>query len=269
MPTKGTLPTSKELQGQVLAALRELDGEAHFNEIDRQVKRNLEPWVHIREFKKETLDFYETSFSSKCARARRSLKADGLLMRGEKRGHWQLSRPTKADRLRVRRRSSNNVSKFAGEAIEKLEKRGVTTDVINSIRELWQEFLLETPEVHPDNEVNLEVEKKAIAFILKREPEKNWRQTDNHANPGFDLYRADENGKVISWCEVKSLSRGFGNISLSKTQFGFARRKGKKYWLYIVANVQTGSPSLIRISDPARKAETFTFGTPWRNVAAD
>ena len=43
MPTKGKLPTARELEGQVLAALQELDGDAHYTEIDSTVGANLDP----------------------------------------------------------------------------------------------------------------------------------------------------------------------------------------------------------------------------------
>ena len=51
MPTKGKLPTATELQGQVLAAMLELGDSHSYSEIDEHVKKNLEPFVYVSEFK--------------------------------------------------------------------------------------------------------------------------------------------------------------------------------------------------------------------------
>ena len=272
MPTKGKLPNATELEGQILAALRELGGPAHFVKINERVKTNLEPFVYLSEFKKETQDFYETSFSSKCARARGSLRKDEILAWGNKKGYWQLNRPSdleppKLDPKDIKRSRANNVTKFAAEAIERLEEKGVPSDAIKAVRELWQEFLMAYPQAYPSNKENRQIEAKAIDFIRKKEPEKIWLSPEDPNNPGFDLYRADRNGKTIAWCEVKSLSKSLNRVSLSHTEFDFARKKGKRYWLYIVENVERGDPALIRINDPARKAEGFTYGRAWRDVA--
>ncbi len=116
--------------------------------------------------------------------------------------------------------------------------------------------------------ITTHVEAKSIAFILRKEKGKGWQRPQNPNNPGFDLYQTDRRGRVICWCEVKGLSGKFSRISLTKTEFEEARKRGERYWLYIVENVGRGKPNLIRIKDPAGKADRFTYRHPaWRNAA--
>ena len=274
MPTKGTLPTAREMEGQVLAALQELGGEAYFTRIDQQIKGNLEPLVYISQFKKETQDFYETSFSSKCARARRSLRKQGLIESGTQRGHWRLNVGSQIEPSKVRKQGTSRVSNFVAEAIEKLEEIGASPDAIDTIRELWLEFQT-TAEVSRDTEANKEVEKKALDFIRKRERNKRWHRPTNSNNKGFDLYQTDSgkrSGNITVWCEVKSLSGKFSSVSLTAAEFEEAQKRGDSYWLYIVEGVDKldkgGEPSLLRIQNPAGKAERFSYRhRPWRSAA--
>ena len=128
---------------------------------------------------------------------------------------------------------------------------------------------------HPDkatdpdglkHEERMDLEEKAIQFILEQEPE--WRQTPTH-NPGFDLYQADTNGKQTRWCEVKAMSGTFDSrpATMTKRQFEEARQRGEAYWLYVVESAGTDSPRIIRINDPAGQARTFTFDKGWLAVA--
>ena len=183
MPTKGKLPTAREMEGQVLAALQELEGDAYFSIIDHQIKENLEPLVYVSQFRKETRDFYETSFSSKCARARRSLRKQGLLIRGIQKGHWRLNLNQQQTPSKVRRAGTSRVENFAAEAMEKLKNGGFSDEAVNVIRELWLEFRMASPEARPSFIHNKEVEAKAISFIRQRE--KGWHNA-NEGNPGFN-----------------------------------------------------------------------------------
>ncbi len=52
-------------------------------------------------------------------------------------------------------------------------------------------------------EERMEIEEKAIKLILIRE--RGWQRTATN-NPGYDLYKADEQEQKTHWCEVKSIS---------------------------------------------------------------
>lgn len=268
MPTKGKLPTAKEMEGQVLAALQEMDGEAYYSTIDERVKENLEPLVLVSQFKVASQSFYETTFANKCAQARRSLRKQGSLAMGAKKGYWRFNQVPRIEPSKVRKPGTSRVSNFAAEAIERLEKQRVSPAAINSILELFWEFTSPDPEPRQSNEENREVEAKAIAFILREEKDKGWQRPQNPNNPGFDLYQTDRRGRITCWCEVKGLSGKFSRVSLTKTEFEEARKRGERYWLYIVENVGRGKPNLIRIKDPAGKSERFTYRHPaWRSMA--
>jgi hypothetical protein len=117
-----------------------------------------------------------------------------------------------------------------------------------------------------DQHARMALEAKAIELILSHEPE--WRRTPTQ-NRGYDLYKANENGEVTGWCEVKAMTGGLQDrpVGLSRTQFDCAREHGEAYWLYVVEHAGTGSARIVRIQDPAGKARTFTFDRGWLSVA--
>lgn len=284
MPTKGKLPTAREMEGQVLAALQELKGEDYYTEwgeiryteIDERVKENLEPMVLLSQFSVKSQSFYETTFANKCAQARRELRKQGFLAMGIRKGHWRFNQVPAMKPSKKRKPGTSRVSNFAAEAIELLEKQRISRSAIKSIEDLFIEFLMAGPEVQPNHAKNLEVEAKAIDFILAQE--KDWQRPENRNNPGFDLYQTDRKGTPNLWCEVKGLSGKFNGVSLTHTEFKEALKRGKRYWLYIVENVGSydpkvknagkNHPTLIKINDPAGKAERFTYRHPaWRKAA--
>ena len=119
------------------------------------------------------------------------------------------------------------------------------------------------------HESRRDLEEKAIALILAREPA--WRRTAT-GNPGFDLFRTldgSANGTRTAWCEVKAMSGTLDRnpVGLSRTQFDFARHHGDAFWLYIVERAGQNDARIFRIRDPAGKAQTFTFDRGWREVA--
>ncbi len=117
-----------------------------------------------------------------------------------------------------------------------------------------------------DQIARMALEEKAIELILSGEPE--WQRTPPH-NPGFDLYKGNEQGGATHWCEVKAMTGGLDNrpVTLSRAQFDCAREHGTAYWLYVVERAGTDDANLVRIRDPAGKARTFTFDRGWRSVA--
>ena len=267
-PEKVKLPTAKGMEVQILAALQELNGVARYTDIDARVKENLKRLAPGYPFDDPSQSFYETTFANKCAQARRALRKQGFLARGGKKGHWRFShippvKPPKAP-------APSKVQRFAEDAIKRLEKQRVPPAVIKSLRELLLEFEMDGPEAQPSDHDNREVEAKAIAFILDLEKNKGWQRPDNPNNPGFDLYQTDRRGRVNLWCEVKSLSGKFSSVSLTHTEFKEALKRGKRYWLYIVENVGSDDVVLIKINDPAGKAERFTYRHPaWQRAAEE
>lgn len=119
---------------------------------------------------------------------------------------------------------------------------------------------------HLDQEARMNLEDKAINFILAKEPD--WQRT--HAlNPGFDLFQSGPDGQPNRWCEVKAMTGSLEGrpVGLSRVQFEFALRRGTDYWLYVVEHAGNVTPRIVRIQDPAGKARTFTFDHGWIDIA--
>ena len=114
-----------------------------------------------------------------------------------------------------------------------------------------------------ERERRLEVEKKAIALILEQE---RWRRAAAD-NPGFDLYRENAGGEKTLLCEVKALSGSLEEhpARLTPNELRRAFEYGDNYWLYIVENIASGSPRILRIRNPAGAAARFAFGPEWRD----
>lgn len=116
-------------------------------------------------------------------------------------------------------------------------------------------------------QARMSLEEKAIAFILSKEPS---LQRTPANNPGFDLYEADPDGQEIRWVEVKAMSGTFDNrpATLTKTQFEFAQKRQNACWLYVVENAGDPAQSrIVKIQNPAGKAQTFTFDSGWVHLA--
>lgn len=111
------------------------------------------------------------------------------------------------------------------------------------------------------------LEAQAIDYIVSVEP---MLQRTPPNNPGFDLIERGSDDKPIRWVEVKAMSGAFDNasVTMTRTQFKFAQEHQDAYWLYVVENAGTPEHSrIIRIKDPAGKAQTFTFDHGWAKVA--
>ena len=113
----------------------------------------------------------------------------------------------------------------------------------------------------------MSLESQAIDLILSEEPSL-CRTPPN--NPGFDLFEEDSQNAQVRWVEVKSMKGSLENrpATLTRTQFEFAQQKQDAYWLYVVENA--GDPAtarIVRINNPAGRANTFTFDRGWKEAA--
>ena len=124
-----------------------------------------------------------------------------------------------------------------------------------------------TAEGSREHERRMGVEEEAIALIQKQEPALKGTPANN---PGFDLYEVGEGGEPLRWIEVKALAEGWESrpVTLTHTQFDYARAKGEAYWLYVVEHVGTDHAAIVKINDPAGWESTYAFDKGWR-VAAE
>ena len=123
----------------------------------------------------------------------------------------------------------------------------------------------EDKESDPDGLTNtrrMELEERAISFILKCEPE--WQRTPRN-NPGYDLFRTSERDEQVI-CEVKAMTGTLQDrpVGMTHTQFEYARQHGESFWLYVVERADDYEKTrIVRIQDPASRALTFTFDRGW------
>ena len=274
------VPAIKEMEDWVLVALQELGGEENFSRIDSKVKELLESaGVPKRETSRRIKHIRGTSLNLKTSGCRTALEQNSLVSKPTN-GRWQLTASGETRANFVRRELGleppkapvvNNLArdaKIKPDALQVLRDNNVPEEVLEKFLELLVVAQSVTPEpVTPTPSPNLAVEKAAIEFILSTE--KGWHTTPP-GNEGFDLYRTQsgrKNGKITVWCEVKSLSGRFTGVSLTRPEFKKAQECGDAYWLYIVEEAQSANPKLLKIQNPAGKAERFTYGHRWRGVA--
>ena len=115
----------------------------------------------------------------------------------------------------------------------------------------------------------MSLEEKAIELIIGEEPALRRTPTNN---PGFDLTELGSDGQPVRWVEVKAMKGTLLDrpVGLSRTQFDWAQEHGRSYWLYVVERAgNPGEARVVRIQDPAGKAQTFTFDHGWIAVAED
>lgn len=117
-----------------------------------------------------------------------------------------------------------------------------------------------------DHQKRMDLEAKAIAFVLKLEPALCPTPTNNK---GYDLFEPGPDGQPVRWVEVKAMTGGLEDrpVGISIDQFECAQEHGEAFWLYVMEHAASDSPRLVKLQDPAGLARTFTFDRGWLNVA--
>jgi hypothetical protein len=92
------------------------------------------------------------------------------------------------------------------------------------------------------------------------------RMPTNHE--GYDLEAINEQGEVMRYIEVKAMTCAWTDrpATISEPQFEAARRKGEKFWLYVVEKVGQPDPKIHRIPNPQRSVRYFTFDYGWSSL---
>lgn len=103
------------------------------------------------------------------------------------------------------------------------------------------------------------IEAVGMQVTMAHEKAQGWRPEDvSGENHGFDvrssLYGEDGSLKDVRYIEVKARARS-GAIRLSANEWKKARHFNESFWLYIVTDAGTETPSLHMIQNPAAKFE--------------
>lgn len=120
------------------------------------------------------------------------------------------------------------------------------------------------------SEHQLDVDRRGTEHVLawERSQGRSPKKMD-HFNEGYDIesYRGD--GSLDRYIEVKSLSAPWSksSVGISAPQYLMARRRRKRFWLYIVEDLDSGEPKIHMIRDPAALVGDYRFDDGWRHAA--
>jgi len=90
-------------------------------------------------------------------------------------------------------------------------------------------------------------------------------------HPGYDIKSKNDNGKIIRYIEVKSMSGYWGRTGtgMTNTQFDRARKEKELFWLYVVERTEQDDWKIYRIQNPARRVNRYFYDHNWRALAEE
>lgn len=95
-----------------------------------------------------------------------------------------------------------------------------------------------------------EVEKKAMEFVIEFERRSGRVSEDVSMYEHYDIRSYDPRTGEVRYIEVKGRWGPTLVVELTQTEFEYAKKLGKDYWLYIVYDIGSGKPKLVMIRDP-------------------
>jgi len=95
-----------------------------------------------------------------------------------------------------------------------------------------------------------EVEKRAMEFVMEFERKNDRKPEDVSKNEHYDIRSYDSRTGEVRYIEVKGRWGPTLVVELTETEFEYAKKFGKDYWLYIVYDIGSGKPRLVIIRDP-------------------
>ncbi|MBX3295471.1 MAG: DUF3883 domain-containing protein [Acidobacteria bacterium] len=124
-------------------------------------------------------------------------------------------------------------------------------------------------------QLRLKVDRLGIEAVVRFEEEAGRYPEEMAPNfKGFDLKsfgseeERENNKEPVRYIEVKSITGIWGEkgVGLTKSQFEEARKKGDRYWLYVVE--YANSDAIVHpIRNPARRATHYFFDHGWKKVS--
>lgn len=119
------------------------------------------------------------------------------------------------------------------------------------------------------NEANVQLGHRGalVAADFERRNGRNPTIMD-HYNEGYDLESKDSAG-AIRYIEVKAVTglwSGDG-VGVTSAEFRKAYSEGVNYWLYVVENAETDTPTIHCMHNPALSVNEFMYDDGWRDAA--
>jgi len=90
-------------------------------------------------------------------------------------------------------------------------------------------------------------------------------------NPGYDIESVDPKTGEIAYIEVKGTEELWDSygVTITPTQYKFAKEHGDSFWLYVVENINSASPQVYRIKNPVGRINMYAFDYGWRSLVED
>ncbi len=90
----------------------------------------------------------------------------------------------------------------------------------------------------------------------------------DYGHEGFDVLSEDVNGEV-RYIEVKGIDGVWDDlgVGISRPQFFYAQNQGDRFWLYVVENARSASPTPHCINDPVSLITQYRFDAGWKDLA--
>lgn len=121
------------------------------------------------------------------------------------------------------------------------------------------------------NRALIDLGKRAVEVVIQYET-KHGRQAESmpHENPGYDVIsRSNAETRYIEVKGTEGIWDATG-VALTSVQFNFARHNPQlDFWLYVVENIASASPSVYEIRMPSELVDRFVFDGGWKQVAVN
>lgn len=97
----------------------------------------------------------------------------------------------------------------------------------------------------------------------------NFFQKAPSNNKGYDISEKDNNGQIIRYIEVKTLTGqwGQGGVGITEHQLEFAQKEKDKWWLFVIENINTDNTKVYQFKNPILEANRFMFDNSWKQLA--
>ena len=116
-----------------------------------------------------------------------------------------------------------------------------------------------SPYVGPSEELKKEIEEKAVKYVM--EVEKLEGRTPVRVSEGehYDIKSVEPATGIVRLIEVKGhgASEVFGELTEDEAKLAY--EEGEAYWLYIVYDIESGKPKLLRFKDPFKTMNWEVF----------
>ena len=165
--------------------------------------------------------------------------------------------------------SASDVCGLAVEVVEQKGDRTPRTDHLQTrVRVVAETAGESTSETQEMSEFRIRIGQAGIAAVKAFEQKAGRTVIElPHNHEGYDLKSRGQADEILRYIEVKATGSDWLGVLLSAPQFRAAQRLGDRYWLYVVENADSATPSVYPIQNPAALTEKFIFDHGWKEIS--